>query len=135
MIEESNIITSSQFPESLDKIQYLEGHSKYKKHEFQDEVISQGPRFVKQLINIEVYEGTQVQFECSVEPVNDPKLKVTWYKDGVQLSQANRIGLFFNFGYIGLNIKAAELRDAGMNYLVCSFISHLYSFLFKNFEF
>lgn len=76
MIEESNIISSSQFPESLDKIQYLE-YNKYKKHEFQDEVISQAPRFTKELINIEVYENTQVKFECSVEPAADPNLKVS----------------------------------------------------------
>ena len=79
VIEESSIITSTQFPESLDKLQYLEEHSKFKKHEFQDEIIDQAPRFVKELINIEVYEDAQVQFACSVEPANDPNLKVNWY--------------------------------------------------------
>ena len=37
VIGESNIISSSQFPESLDKLQYLEGHNKYVRKELFEE--------------------------------------------------------------------------------------------------
>lgn len=60
------------------------------------------------MTSLEVYEDTLVHFESRVEPYEDPDLICEWYKDGVQLNSANRIGLFFNFGYVGLDIKGAR---------------------------
>lgn len=47
----------------------------------------------------EIPENTRAHFECRVEPSRDPKMQISWWKDGKQLPFANRFhttfGIFF----------------------------------------
>lgn len=73
----------TQHPSGLEKIQYLEDSSRYKKTEYVDEVIKIKPRFLTKPKPLENQrEGAHAHFECKLEPVTDPNLKVEWFKDG-----------------------------------------------------
>lgn len=48
------------------------------------------------------------------EPQQDQNMVIKWYKDGVELENASRISLFFNFGYVSLKIHGLNAkRDSG----------------------
>lgn len=63
---------------------------------------------------LEIREGGFAHFEARLEPVGDPKLTVTWYKDGKPLEASSRITNFFNFGYVALTIKYITIYDRGV---------------------
>lgn len=43
------------------------------------------PVFITPLKNVEIVEGQPIHLECKLEPVNDPKLKVEWYVNGIEI--------------------------------------------------
>ena len=78
-----DLILETQHPEGLERIQYLEDASKYKRREFVDEVVNIKPKFITHPKNQEnLREGQHAHFECKLEPVTDSNLKVEWYKNG-----------------------------------------------------
>ena len=78
-----DLLLESQHPSGLEKIQYLEDSSRYKKSEYIDEVVNVRPRFLTKPKNLEnMREGQHAHFECKLEPVTDSNLKVEWYKNG-----------------------------------------------------
>jgi hypothetical protein len=86
-----DLLLDSQHPSGLEKIQYLEDSSRYKKSEYVDEVVNIKPRFLtkpKSLDNMR--EGQHAHFECKLEPVTDSNLKVEWYKNGRPIT----VGMF-----------------------------------------
>ncbi|CAG5081160.1 Similar to sls: Titin (Drosophila melanogaster) [Cotesia congregata] len=73
-----DLILESQHPEGLERIQYLEDASRYKRKELIDEVVNIKPKFVTSPKNQEeLLEGEYAHFECKLEPVTDPNLKDT----------------------------------------------------------
>lgn len=73
----------TQHPGGLEKIQYLEDSSRYKKTDLVDEVVNIRPRFLTRPKNLEnLKEGQLAHFECKLEPVTDSNLKVEWFKNG-----------------------------------------------------
>lgn len=78
-----DLILESQHPEGLERIQYLEDASRYKRKELIDEVVNVKPKFVTTPKNQEnLLEGQYAHFECKLEPVTDSNLKVEWFKNG-----------------------------------------------------
>lgn len=78
-----DLILDSQHPGGLEKIQYLEDSSRYKKTELIDEVVNIRPRFLTRPKNLDnLKEGQHAHFECKLEPVTDSNLKVEWFKNG-----------------------------------------------------
>jgi len=97
--------TTSQNPNSLQYINQLEDYSRYQRTESVDEQLNQAPQFIRQLRDLgEFEEGKNVHFEAQVTPVNDPSMRVEWYKDGLPITASSRITAIFNFGYVSLNI-------------------------------
>lgn len=43
-------------------------------------------------------------FEGRLIPVDDPDLKVTWWKDGVQLRSGHKFRIFHDFGIVILDV-------------------------------
>ena len=72
----------SQHPGGLEKIQYLEDTSRYRRSDVTDEVVIVRPRFLTKPKNVDIREGGHAHFECKLEPVTDSNLKVEWYKNG-----------------------------------------------------
>lgn len=78
-----DLLLESQHPGGLEKIQYLEDASRYKRSDVVDEVVTVRPRFVTKPKSIDgLREGGHAHFECKLEPVTDSNLKVEWYKNG-----------------------------------------------------
>lgn len=77
----------SQHPEGLEQIQYLEDTSRYQRAMWTEEVVKVHPRFLTKFKDLEnLREGQNAHFECRLEPITDPNLKVEWFKDGKTLT-------------------------------------------------
>ncbi|GFY64285.1 titin [Trichonephila inaurata madagascariensis] len=109
----SAIVSETQHPEGLQKIQMLEDYSRYTRDVFQEELTSQAPIFTKAPQNVEIKEGQRVHFECRLIPVGDPKLKVDWFHNGRPVKQGTRFVQTFNFGFVALDIMYAYPEDSG----------------------
>lgn len=78
-----DLLLESQHPEGLERIQYLEDASRYKRNELVDEVVNVKPKFITAPKSQEnLREGQHAHFECKLEPVTDSNLKVEWFKNG-----------------------------------------------------
>lgn len=63
--------------------------------------------------SIEAVEGEPIHLECRVTPINDPKLRVEWLRNGHSLGDANRFVQNFEFGFVTLEILYALPEDSG----------------------
>ncbi|XP_054275488.1 titin isoform X3 [Macrosteles quadrilineatus] len=109
-----DLYLESQHPGGLEKIQYLEDASRYRRTEQVDEIITTKPRFVtkpKSLGNMR--EGHHAHFECKLEPVTDSNLKVEWYKNGRPITVGHRFRPIHDFGYVALDIVDLIAEDSG----------------------
>lgn len=78
-----DLVLESQYPAGLEKIQYLEDSTRFKRTELVDEVVNIRPRFITKPKNLDnMKEGQLAHFECKLEPVTDSNLKVEWFKNG-----------------------------------------------------
>lgn len=61
----------------------------------------------------DLYEGQPAHFEATVEPVDDPGLRIQWFFNGSPISASSRVKMINDFGWIIMDISATELRDSG----------------------
>lgn len=109
-----SIEQSSQNPNSLQYISNLEDYSRYQRQESTEEFMKQMPVFIRPLHDMgDIEEGKNIHFEAQVNPVNDPTMRVEWYKDGRPITASSRITAIFNFGYVSLNIMHLRAEDTG----------------------
>lgn len=81
----------------------------------EEEQSLQTPQFTKLMMQqYEANEGQRVHLECRVQPVNDPKMKVEWYKDGYPLASGHRFRPLYDFGHVTLDILYAYAEDSGI---------------------
>lgn len=114
VIAKKDLIFDTQNQAGLEKIQYLEDSSRYKRSEFVDEQVNIKPRFLtkpKDITNIR--EGQHAHFECKLEPVTDSNLKVEWYKNGRPIIVGHRFRPIHDFGYVALDIVDLIAEDSG----------------------
>ncbi|ETN87097.1 hypothetical protein NECAME_01255 [Necator americanus] len=80
------------------------------------------PQVVQPLVETidQTLEGDSVHLECRVTPINDPQLKVEWYRNGAPLPEASRFKPLFEFGFVSLDILYAYPEDNGVYELVAS---------------
>ncbi|CAH1976506.1 unnamed protein product [Acanthoscelides obtectus] len=114
VIAKKDLLLETQHPGGLEKIQYLEDSSRYKRTEFVDEQVTVKPRFVSKPKNLEhMVEGKHAHFECKIEPVTDPNLKVEWFKNGRPVTVGHRFRPIHDFGYVALDIVDLIAEDSG----------------------
>lgn len=108
----SSIISDAQAPH-FEKIQELEDMLNYKPPEIADEKKFEKPYFTSDLSGPEkkVKEGSNVHFECSVQPLD---VKVEWYKDDKPLQHSSRYKFVHDLDYVALDIIGAYPRDEGI---------------------
>lgn len=114
VIAQKDLILETHHPGGLEKIQNLEDSSRYRRSDLVDEIINVKPRFVikpKDLNNLR--EGRQAHFECKLEPVTDPNLKVEWFKNGQPVTIGHRFRPIHDFGYVALDIVDLIAEDSG----------------------
>ena len=74
----------------------------------------QPPKFTTQLKDIAgLKDGQPAHFECTLVPVNDPKLKVEWFHDGQPILQSTRIKTVSDFGFVVMDIAYTQNHDSG----------------------
>lgn len=104
----------SNFRTGTESIQKLE-ESLYKREEISAEDEQPNPpRFTVQIAdNNDVVEGGPVHFDCRVEPVGDPTMRIDWFYNGRPLATGSRVHMLNDFGFIALDIDYAYARDSG----------------------
>lgn len=108
-----SIIRDTQHESALEKIQYLEDNSRYKRVMRDEGFIAEKPQFGKPLKNAHVSEGRSVHLEATLTPVNDPTMRVEWYCNGKPIPQGHRFKTTYDFGYVALDILYAYAEDSG----------------------
>nr|CAD2187171.1 unnamed protein product [Meloidogyne enterolobii] len=73
----------------------------------------QPPVFKSQLNNVGVEEGDFCRFETQLAPINDPYMKVEWFKDGRPVLIGTRFRNTLDFGYVCLDLLYALPDDTG----------------------
>ena len=115
VVAKSQLILESQHPGALEKIQYLEDASRYKRREDIDESVSIRPRFLTKPKPQEgLREVQNAHFECKLEPVQDTNLKVKWFKNGCPVTIGSRFRPIHDFGYVALDIIGLIAEDSGV---------------------
>jgi hypothetical protein len=74
----------------------------------------QKPMWTVPIKNTTVQESENLHLEGRVVPVGDPKLVLTWYKDGEVLEESSRLKKVHDFGYASLDIVGVRETDAGV---------------------
>lgn len=108
-----SIIRDTQHESALEKIQYLEDDSKYKRVVHDESFIAEKPQFGKPIKNVQAAEGQPVHLEATLTPVNDPTMRVEWYCNGRPIQQGHRFKTTYDFGYVALDILYAYAEDSG----------------------
>lgn len=88
MIARAALIQSTQHPAAMQKISYLE--SEHKRHWTTEGYAAshvQQPMFGRALRNVSLSEGQSCHLEATLTPVNDPSMRVEWFRDGHPISQ------------------------------------------------
>ncbi|XP_022670614.1 titin-like isoform X6 [Varroa destructor] len=112
VIGHSGVISESQYPEGLEKIQRLESRQRRKEEDLVQ--VFGRPEFRKPLHNIETCEGNNVHLECRLEPAQDPSLRVEWYKNNLPITVGHRFRPAHEFDYVALDILSAYAEDGGV---------------------
>lgn len=108
-----SIIFDTQNPIGLEKIRLLEAQGHATRLEVEEPQVGP-PRIVAELRGTtNVIEGQTAHFECQVEPIHDPNLRIEFYHNGKPLQSAARFHITFDFGYVSLDISHCVPEDAG----------------------
>lgn len=62
-------------------------------------------------MDIECREGEPSHFEAIIAPVNDPKLTVTWLRNGQPLAHGSKFAISHDLGYCTLDIGYTYPED------------------------
>lgn len=110
----ASIISETQHQGALNKIQYLEDDSRFKRAQAEDVLMTEKPQFGRPLKNVEhLPEGRSVHLEATLIPVNDPTMKVEWYRNGIPIPQGHRFKTTYDFGFVALDVLYAYPEDSG----------------------
>lgn len=71
------------------------------------------PRFLSQIESATVEESESVRFECRVEPKDDPRLRIEWYRNGKLLPSGHRYRNVYDLGFVSLDILYVYGEDSG----------------------
>ena len=113
-VARANLELQTQHPEGLRRIQHLESSNRGNRASFIDETINQRPHFLTPLKDVAIVEGQVAHFECRIEPVSDPSLKVEWFHNKTALKVGSRFQTFHDFGFVSLNILQTVSEDSGV---------------------
>ena len=97
---------------TLDKIPILEAPKL--KHKKDSPFNPQTPMFTQPFTNASHRSDEIAHFEARLTPTDDPKLTITWYKNGKELRHGSRFKTFHDFGFVVLEISSLQDSDAGV---------------------
>lgn len=72
------------------------------------------PRFTVELKDcLDVQEAAPAHFDCRVEPVGDPTMRIEWFHNGRPFATGSRVHMLNDFGFIVLDMDYVYARDSG----------------------
>ena len=103
-----------KFKGLTEALQKLE-EDKYRKETVpQEEEKPCPPRFVTELQDIhDLVEGQPAHFDCRVEPVGDPTMRIEWFHNGMPVNAGSRVHMMDDFGFVVLDLEWTFARDTG----------------------
>lgn len=112
-----SIILESQLPKgmegTIDKLADLEGLGQVPTEEYEDDT-GKPPEFVTTPSDLTLAENSLAHFECRLNPVNDPSMRVEWFHNGKPLSAGSRVKTINDFGFVILEVSGVYIRDSGL---------------------
>lgn len=113
-IGKQNIVSESQLPQGMnaDHLKDLE-RGPVVTQPVKEEPPMGPPKFLSQIQSSTVEEAESVRFECQVEPKNDSKLRIEWYRNGKLLPSGHRFRNVYDLGYVSLDILYVYPEDSG----------------------
>lgn len=103
----------TQHVDALEKIKTLESYKPGRKEEV-TVLTSEKPNFTRPLRNVAVAEAQPVHLEATLTPINDPTMKVEWFRnDGKPIPQGHRFRTTHDFGFVALDVLYAYPEDSG----------------------
>jgi len=110
-----SLILDPQIPVSmlggLDKIKTLEEPKQ--KRVGPSVANTRAPVFTSPLTDVVASEGESIHLEARITPIDDPKLKIQWFKNGQPLRESSRFKYFNDFGFIVFEITSVTENDMG----------------------
>uniref|UniRef100_A0A1I7XKU1 Immunoglobulin I-set domain protein n=1 Tax=Heterorhabditis bacteriophora TaxID=37862 RepID=A0A1I7XKU1_HETBA len=85
-----------------------------------EEHLKRAPEFKTPMQNIGVLEGEFCRFETQIAPINDPYLKVEWFKDKKPVLIGHRFRSTLDFGFACLDLLYALPDDTGEYHCVAT---------------
>lgn len=79
----------------------------------QEDKVYSPPKFITHIESCTVEESESVRFECKVEPKDDPKLRIEWYRNGKLLPAGHRYRTLYDMGFVSLEILNVYSEDSG----------------------
>lgn len=113
VVSRGGIILDSQLPEGMTASKLKELERGKVTLATQEERTFGPPKFVSQIQSTTIDEGETVRFECRVEPKEDPKLRVEWFRNGKPLPSGHRYRTIYDMGFVSLDILSVYIEDAG----------------------
>lgn len=109
-----DIVLESQLPQGMsgEKIKELE-RGRIADAPKEEPVISSPPKFITQIQSHTVEESESVRFECRVEPKEDSRLRIEWYRNGKLLPSGHRYRTVYDMGFVSLDILYVYAEDSG----------------------
>ena len=87
VVPRSGLILDTNNKAALDKIQYLECDSKYRRTDEVDAAVTDKPSCGRPWRNLTLNEGQSAHLEATLAPVNDATMRVEWFHNGRPISQ------------------------------------------------
>lgn len=104
----------SNFRTGTESIQRLEETLHKREEVLVDDEEPNPPRFTVDIEdNLDVQEGGPLHFDCRVEPVGDPSMRIEWFHNGRPLATGSRVHQLNDFGFIALDLDYSYVRDSG----------------------
>ena len=106
------IYSETLHEEGLKRIQELEATYAPEKEEVP--FVTRRPEFIVPLVNQHnLKESDRLHLEARLIPINDPKLKVEWFINGIEIKKAHRFRMTHDFGYVALDVLYVYPEDSG----------------------
>uniref|UniRef100_A0A8D8X2I0 Titin n=1 Tax=Cacopsylla melanoneura TaxID=428564 RepID=A0A8D8X2I0_9HEMI len=124
LAKNDNIVTDSMLPDLMtaEKLKELENKQATGLRQ-EDYIPQEPPRFITEIESMIVKELEPVRFETRVEPKEDPRLKVEWFRNGVALPYGSRFHPRYDLGFVALDIDYVYPEDQGL-YVCRAYNSH-----------
>ena len=85
------VVLEPQMPHGMEGIRKLEESLYHSEQAPAEDAQPQPPRFVTEIQSQEaLFEGQPAHFDCRVEPVGDPSMRIEWFHNGRPIDVGSR---------------------------------------------